>query len=350
MALRNSASSLLISARSSILGGLTRSAWCSTSVSALRSYATESAAAPPADAAIDLPKTGGRIRKISASSPSKTSLRAKAKYQVRPPRYYRGPLHPIQPPKPSAPNSREFIPGPFGRERLEDHYHNTIAPDFLTLTYTHLPPGTQTAKRDIKQRLREWDDSSPYHKNRPLRGPRGGDTLRLLNKPRTFRNVPKLTGVTVHSMVKGALEDNGYLAIAGMVVQSITGVRATVHKARRSVAPFGLREKKPVAVSSTFKGPLAWRFMSSLVDVVMPKIKEYPGVKGSSGDSSGNISFGFTPDQVTLFPEIEVNYDMYPPKMIPGIHVTVHTSATNDKDARKLLQAFGVPFYGKIVD
>jgi len=56
-------------------------------------------------------------KKISASSPSKTAGRTKARYQFRPPRYYRGPLHPIQPPKPSAPNSREFIPGPFGRER-----------------------------------------------------------------------------------------------------------------------------------------------------------------------------------------------------------------------------------------
>lgn len=47
---------------------------------------------------------------------------------------------------------------------------------------------------------------------------------------------------------------------------------------------------------------------------------------------------------------IAVNYDMYPPKMIPGIHVTVHTSARNDSDGRKLLQGFGIPFYGKFID
>jgi len=220
----------------------------------------------------------------------------------------------------------------------------------MTLTYTHLPPGVEPPKRDIKQRLREWDDSSPYHKNRPLRGPRGGDTLRLLNRPRTFRNVPEITGITVHSMVKKALDDTGYLAVAGIVVQSITGVRVEVHKAKKSVAPFGLRAGRAIAVKAQFQGELAWRFMSNLVDVVMPRIKEYQGVKGTSGDSSGNITFGFTEEQVSLFPEIEVNYDMYPPKMIPGLHVTVHTSATNDKDARKLLQAIGVPFYGKIRD
>ncbi|KAA8910543.1 mitochondrial ribosomal protein-like protein subunit L7 [Sphaerosporella brunnea] len=288
---------------------------------------------------------------FSASSPSKKYGKGgRARYQFRPPRYYRGPLHPIQPPKPSSPNSREFIPGPFGRERLQDHYHDTLAADLLTLTYTHLPPGVELPKRDIKQRLREWDDSSPYHKNRPLRGPRGGDTLRLLNRPRTFRNVPELTAVTVHSMVKGALNDSGYLAVAGMVVQSITGARTDVCFAKKSVAPFDLRAGRAVAVKVTIKKELAWRFVSNLVDVVMPRIKEYQGVKGTSGDSSGNITFGFTPEQVSLFPEIEVNYDMYPPKMIPGFHVTLHTSATNDKDGRKLLQAFGIPFYGQIRD
>lgn len=175
----------------------------------------------------------------------------------------------------------------------------------MTLTYTHLTPGVELPKRDIKQRLREWDDSSPYHKNRPLRGPRGGDTLRLLNRPRTFRNVPALTGITVHTMAKKALEDTGHLAVAGMVVQSITGVRVDVHKAKKSVAPFDLRAGRAVSVKAQFQGALAWRFMSNLVDVVMPRIKEYQGAKGTSGDSSGNITFGFTEEQVSLFPEIE---------------------------------------------
>ncbi|CCX13699.1 mitochondrial ribosomal protein-like protein subunit L7 [Pyronema domesticum] len=280
----------------------------------------------------------------------KRTGRRRAQYQFRVPRYFRGPLHPIQPPKPSEPNSREFVPGPFSRERLEDHYHNTIASDLLVLTYTHQAPGVEPKKNDIKQRLREWDDSSPYHKNRPLRGPRGGTVLGLLDKPRTFRNVPGLTGITVHTMVKGAMQDNAHLAVAGMVVQSITGVRGTVVFAKKSVAPFDLRAGRAIGIKANMQGQLAYRFLGNLIDVVMPRIKEYKGAKGTSGDSSGNITFGFTPEQVILFPEIEVNYDMYPPKMIPGMHITVHTSANNDKEARKLLQGFGIPFYGKIRD
>jgi len=86
------------------------------------------------------------------------------------------------------------------------------------------------------------------------------------------------------------------------------------------------------------------------VNLVFPRIKDWPGVKGSSGDSSGNITFGFGKEEVAFFPEVEVNYDMYPPKMIPGFHVTIKTTAESDRRARLLLAALGVPFYGKYVD
>ncbi|RPB26815.1 ribosomal protein L5 [Terfezia boudieri ATCC MYA-4762] len=294
------------------------------------------------------------VRSISKSALARRKTREQksqttpAGYQYRPPRYYLGPLNPVQPPPPSSPFSREFIPGPFTSERLHDHYHNTIAPDLLALTYDHLPHDyTPKAKHP---RLRPWDDASPYYKNRPLRGPRGGNTLRLLTPPRTFKNIPQLTSITVHSMVKGALVDPDYIAVAGMAIQVITGVRSTVCYAKAHIAPWGLRENKPVAVKATIRGMQAWRFLASCIDVVLPRIKDYKGVKGSTGDGSGNLMFGFTPAEMALFPEIEVNYDMYPPKMIPGCHVTVHTSATNDRDARLLLTSFGVPFYGRLVD
>ena len=240
----------------------------------------------------------------------------------------------------------------------------------MTLTYNHLPPGYRPPPRG--PRLREWDDSSPYHKNRPRRGPRGGDVLRLLKKPTTFHNVPRLERVTVHSMVKQAMENSAHLHIAGMVVQAITSVRATACKAKHTVANWGLREKKFIAVKAEMRGEDMYHFLSRCVDVVLPRVKDWPGVKGSSGDSSGNITFGLTPEAIKHFPEIEVNYDMYayflyleegrkkktntdpenryPPQMIPGLHITIHTTATNDREARLLLGAIGIPFYGKRVD
>lgn len=186
---------------------------------------------------------------------------------------------------------------------LEDHYYNDLAPDLLTMTYVHLPPGYKP--RDFSFRHREWDDSSPYHKGRGIRPPPGRSALLPAPRPRTFQNVPKLTGITLHSMVRHAMKDSAYLHAAGMVLQSITGARAEVHYSKMNVAAFELRSGKAVSVTSHVKGPLAYRFMSSLVDVVLPRIKDYKGVSGGSGDNTGNIMFGFGPGAVALFPEIE---------------------------------------------
>ncbi|QIW98336.1 hypothetical protein AMS68_003854 [Peltaster fructicola] len=271
-----------------------------------------------------------------------------SRYRFRSPRYNRGALHPHQPLKATDPNSREFVPGPFSLPRLEQTYNDTFAPDIMTMTYQHFPPGQEPHKKGA--RLRPWIGDSPYFKNRPLRGPRGGEVLRLLRKPITPHNIPALKRVTVHSMVKGALSDSGHLVVAGMALQAITGVRAQTHAVTRSLAGFNLRAGRHVSVTCDLEGEDMYHFLSKVVDVVMPKIKDYKGIKGSSGDSSGNIAFGFTPEQLGLFPEIEVNYDAYPPKMIPGCHIIVHTTASTDRDARMLLQAVGIPFYGKYVD
>ena len=219
------------------------------------------------------------------------------RYKFRPPRYYRGPFHPHQPPKPSDPASREYVPGPFSLPRVMQTYESTIAPDFMTLAYQHFPPGYEAPTK--APRLRSWDESSPYHKGRPLRGPRGGDVLRLLRNPITFRNIPRVEGVTVHSFVNQASENNGALLVAGMALQSITGVRAEPRKAKRNINQWSMRQGNYMSVN----------FLAKLVDVVMPRIKDWKGVRGSSGDASGNITFGFSPTEVAYFPEIEVNYD-----------------------------------------
>lgn len=123
--------------------------------------------------------------------------------------------------------------------------------------------------------------------------------------------MPALKEITVHAMCKQALDNPAFIAAAGTVVQAITGVRAEVCYAKKSYAPWGLVSGKPVGVKSTVKGPQAYRLLSSLIDVVMPRIKDYPGVNRTTGDRSGNISLGFGPSSVQLFPEVEVNYDMY---------------------------------------
>lgn len=272
-----------------------------------------------------------------------------SRYQYRSPRYDRGPLAPHQPPPPTDPASREFVPGPFSQSRLESTYYGTIAPDFMTMVYQHRPPGFKPLEK--APRLRSWEGDNPYFANRQLRGPRGGDVLRLLRKPINFQNIPMIERVTVHSYCKGVIRDGSpVLHTAGMVLQEITAQRVVTHKSKHAESGWSLIRGKPIACTVDLKGEMMYHFLDKLINTVMPRIKDWRGVRGTTGDNSGNLSFGFEPETVATFPEIEANYDAYPPKMIPGLHVTVHTTARADKDARLLLEAFGVPFYGKVVD
>ncbi|PUU73344.1 ribosomal protein L5 domain-containing protein [Tuber borchii] len=273
------------------------------------------------------------MEKISASSPSKGGPpRTRAKYQYRSPRYYRGRLAPNMPPPSASPSSRLYVPGPFVAERLEDHYWNTLAPDLQVLSYVHKQNPTFDIEKDYRQLTALRLPPKP--------------TRQQLPALRTFRNIPRLKGITVHSMVRQAMKDSAHLHAAGMVVQSITGVRASVHKSKENIAMWELRSGKTISVTAQVKGRSAYRFLSQLIDVVLPRIKDWKGVAGGSGDSSGNITFGMSSEAVSMFPEIEVNYDMYPPKMVPGLHITIHTSAGNDVDAKILLKAMGLPFDG----
>jgi large subunit ribosomal protein L5 len=110
-------------------------------------------------------------------------------------------------------------------------------------------------------------------------------------------------------MVPEAQENSAHLHVAGMVVQAISNVRARAHQARHNIVGWGLRKDKYVSVTAEVEREDTFHFLSKLVDVVLPKIKEWRGVSATSGDGSGNMSFGLTPDQVALFPEIEINYD-----------------------------------------
>lgn len=136
--------------------------------------------------------------------------------------------------------------------------------------------------------------------------------LRLLRKPVHFNNIPKVERITIHSYVKQAAQENsGWLHVAGMAVQAISNVRVETFKSKTSVATWGIAPgRDTVAAKAELRGENMQLFLGKLIDVVMPRIKEWEGIKGSSGDSSGNITFGLEPENVALFPEIEVNYDM----------------------------------------
>ena len=183
----------------------------------------------------------------------------------------------------------------------------------MTLRYTHIPPATP--RPATPQRLRAWDASSPYYANRPLRPPRGAPHLPLLAAPITYRNVPAVTRLTVSAVVREAADNSAYLHVAGMVLQAMTGTRAEVHFARKSQvagrATFSQKAGKPIAVSVRVEGEAMWHLLGTLVEVVGPGIKEWRGMRGSSGDGAGNLGCGLSAEVVGAWPEVEVNYDRW---------------------------------------
>ncbi|KHN95812.1 Ribosomal protein L5 [Metarhizium album ARSEF 1941] len=281
-----------------------------------------------------------------------------SRYQYHPPKYYRGPLHPVQTPPASDPTARDFVPGPFSFPRLKHTYDSTIAPDLLTMTYQHTPPGTAPVVSQ-KGTLRQWDGSSPYHKNRPARGPRGGGSSRLgiLERNINWNNIPEIEAVTINSYAPNAAQNKEYLHVARAVVQAISGAYPQVTTVKHHVIHWGVRKGDKAGSKVTLRGGAAYEFVDKLVTLVLPKIKDWPGIKASTGDDSGNLAFGMKPEWMAYFPEIEFNYDaysmliisaqMYPPKLVPGCDIFIHTTGTSDRQGRLLMEALGFPFYGK---
>ncbi|KAL7625659.1 54S ribosomal protein L7, mitochondrial [Parahypoxylon ruwenzoriense] len=270
------------------------------------------------------------------------------RYRYHPPKFYRGPLHPVQPPPSSDPVARDFVPGPFNFPRLKQTYRSTIRSDIMTLAYQHTPPGTPDKPERI--RLREWDDSSPYMKNRPKRGPRGSEVLFPLEKEINWQNIPEIRAVHLATFMPLAKKNADHLIVGRAVLQTITGVRPVITKTKTSVAQWGVTRGDRMGVKVSVHGDQAYEFVDKLIHLVFPKIKDWKGISGTTGDSTGNIGWGFTPQDMLYFPEVEANYSLYPSKMVSGCRFVLETTAKSDRHARLLCQALGIPFYGKLVD
>ncbi|KTW31698.1 mitochondrial 54S ribosomal protein YmL7/YmL5 [Pneumocystis jirovecii RU7] len=239
----------------------------------------------------------------------------------------------------SSPLSPLFYPQQTCQNRLLEHYRTTLCQDILTLTYTH-ETDEKLKKTDA---IRYWDNSSPYHKNRPSRPLKGNKPIRPAQEPRTHRNIPILEATIVHSMIKDAINNKTALLSMVMALHCITGLKPEIINARTGVAPWKLRTGMPIATKVTLKGAEMYRFLTVLIELVIPRMRDMvSGFKADSGDSTGNICLGFSPDALSLFPEIQANYDMFP--NITGFHVHFNTTAKSDQECRLLLSGFGIPF------
>ncbi len=153
--------------------------------------------------------------------------------------------------------------------------------------------------------------------------------------------VPKLVKICVNQGVGAATQDKKLVDVAAEEITQIAGQKAVVTKAKRSVSNFKLREGMPIGVRVTLRKDRMWEFMDRLINVALPRVRDFRGINDKSFDGRGNYSMGVT--EHIIFPEI----DLDKVTRITGMDVTFVTTAKTDAEAYALLKALGMPFKSK---
>lgn len=150
--------------------------------------------------------------------------------------------------------------------------------------------------------------------------------------------IPRLTKIVINTSMKEAIQNAKLLEGAAQELALISGQKAIVLKARKSIANFKLREGMPIGAKVTLRGVRMWEFLDRLVSVAVPRIRDFRGLNPTGFDGRGNYSMGLT-EQI-IFPEIE--YDKV--KKVNGMNISFVTTANSDEEARELLRFLGMPF------
>jgi len=150
--------------------------------------------------------------------------------------------------------------------------------------------------------------------------------------------VPRVAKVVVNIGIGEAKDNDKALDAAVGDVVTITGQKPSLIKARKSVAAFKLREGQTIGIKTTLRGRRMWYFLDKLLNVALPRIRDFRGVNPNGFDGRGNYSLGLR-EQV-VFPEID--YDKI--DKLRGLDVSIMTTARNDDEARSLLTRLGMPF------
>jgi large subunit ribosomal protein L5 len=154
--------------------------------------------------------------------------------------------------------------------------------------------------------------------------------------------VPRVQKIVVNIGVGSETQsDSKALDAAVGDLTTITGQKPIVAKARKSIANFKLREGKAIGVKVTLRGQRMWAFLDRLMNVALPRVRDFRGVPAEAFDGRGNYTLGLR--EQLVFPEIE--YDKI--DKVRGLEVTVVTTAGNDEQGRRLLQLLGMPFSKK---
>ena len=150
--------------------------------------------------------------------------------------------------------------------------------------------------------------------------------------------VPKLDKIVVNMGVGEAKENAKTLDAAVKDLETITGQKVVVTKAKKSVANFKIREGMPIGCKVTLRGERMYDFADRLINLALPRVRDFRGVSADAFDGRGNYALGIR--EQLIFPEIE--YDKV--EKVRGMEVIFVTTAETDEEARELLRLFGMPF------
>jgi large subunit ribosomal protein L5 len=168
-----------------------------------------------------------------------------------------------------------------------------------------------------------------------------GDIVPALREQFSYRNpmqVPRLVKIVVNMGVGDAARDAKLMDGAVRDLASITGQKAQVRRATRSIAQFKLREGMPIGAKVTLRGDRMWEFLDRLLSIALPRIRDFRGLDARKLDGHGNYTFGLT--EQSVFHEIDQDRI----DRVRGMDITVVTTAATDNEGRALLKLLGFPF------
>ena len=155
---------------------------------------------------------------------------------------------------------------------------------------------------------------------------------------KSVMQIPKLDKIVINVGCGDARDNTKALDAVVRDISQITGQKAVITKARKSVANFKLREGMPVGVKVTLRSEKMWEFIDRLFNVALPRVRDFRGISGNSFDGRGNYALGIK--EQLIFPEID--YDKI--EKIRGMDIIICTTAKTDEEARELLSQLGAPF------
>tara|TARA_B100001250_G_scaffold154958_1_gene133128 strand:+ start:254 stop:847 length:594 start_codon:yes stop_codon:yes gene_type:complete len=156
-----------------------------------------------------------------------------------------------------------------------------------------------------------------------------------------FKNnlmVPKVVKTVVNIGLGEALDSSNVVQIVSRDLQLITGQKPIERKAKKSIANFKLREGQVIGLSVTLRGDRMWFFLDRLLNIALPRVRDFRGVSKKSFDGNGNYSLGL--QEQVIFPEIDYNEI----DKLRGMQINIVTSSDSDAESRKLLELLGMPF------